>query len=337
MIGFALSSPPGKPKVAFYNEVAPGKGRIAFGSQQINIAHYAKDLFQSIDPIRVHSRGGGDRQGSRRRRARGADHPVRHRPADPEPGHAGGRQPDRAAVSQIRTTRSSGSSSTRRSRRDSPRWSRRSPSRCSAWPSPIFRRFSTAARQILGENVNLLGLRNSRTILQGSIASLPPKSSAAVALKQVVGFANLAIEGLGFASPVLGSIGTPLTVSQTQLARQDHPNRHLCGRDRGDRLADVRHAAAGGRDARARALGARLPRLVRGLVSPEAGCCRRRSSWRRGARGLTLSWRRRVARSCLWNGRASSCGWSALAFGGLAFGALGCGDRGARARGAAAR
>src|SRR5947207_741270 len=56
MIGFALSSPPGKPKVAFYSEVAPGKGTISFGNQRINVSSYAKDLFRSIEPIRVHSR-----------------------------------------------------------------------------------------------------------------------------------------------------------------------------------------------------------------------------------------------------------------------------------------
>ena len=41
MIGFALSSPPGKPKVAFYDQVPPGQGKISFGNQQINVAHYA--------------------------------------------------------------------------------------------------------------------------------------------------------------------------------------------------------------------------------------------------------------------------------------------------------
>src|SRR3989440_9686238 len=56
MIGFALSSPPGKPKVAFFSEVAPGKGTIHLGSQQINVSSYASQLFQSIQPIRVHSR-----------------------------------------------------------------------------------------------------------------------------------------------------------------------------------------------------------------------------------------------------------------------------------------
>ena len=56
LIGFALSSPPGKPKVAFYSQVAPGKGRVSLGSQQIDVSHYASELFQSIQPIRVHSR-----------------------------------------------------------------------------------------------------------------------------------------------------------------------------------------------------------------------------------------------------------------------------------------
>ncbi len=55
MIGFALSSPPGKPRVAFFSQVAPGKGRINFGSQQINVSSYAQQLFQSVDPIKVHS------------------------------------------------------------------------------------------------------------------------------------------------------------------------------------------------------------------------------------------------------------------------------------------
>ena len=56
MIGFALSSPPGKPKVAFFSEVAPGQGKISFGNQQINVSSYANQLFQSIEPIKVHSR-----------------------------------------------------------------------------------------------------------------------------------------------------------------------------------------------------------------------------------------------------------------------------------------
>jgi ABC-2 type transport system permease protein len=43
------------------------------------------------------------------------------------------------------------------------------------------------------------------------------------ALRQVVAFADLAIVGLGFASPALGSIATPLTIEQTQLAGRTTP------------------------------------------------------------------------------------------------------------------
>jgi ABC-type transport system involved in cytochrome c biogenesis permease component len=70
---------------------------------------------------------------------------------------------------------------------------------------------------LLGHSVNLLGLRNSRAIVDGAIASLPHRSSLRVALGQVSAFATEAIDGLGFAKPVLGSIGSPLTVTQTQL------------------------------------------------------------------------------------------------------------------------
>src|SRR3982074_2629042 len=55
MIGFAVSSPPGKPKVAFYSAVAPGQGRISFGNQQIDISRYANQLFQSVQAIRARS------------------------------------------------------------------------------------------------------------------------------------------------------------------------------------------------------------------------------------------------------------------------------------------
>ena len=105
------------------------------------------------------------------------------------------------------------------------------------------------------------------------------------ALTQVVNFANLAIQGLGFASPVLGSIGKPLTVDHDRARRQDHADRHVRRRDRRDRLADVRDAAAGLRPARARALGERLlaagarARLAVGV------CCRRRSALSARVRG----------------------------------------------------
>src|SRR5205085_6377747 len=72
-------------------------------------------------------------------------------------------------------------------------------------------------------NVQLLGLRVSRSIVEGAIAALPRSSPLRPALRHVVSFADLAIQGLAFASPALGSIATPLTIEQTQLAGRTTP------------------------------------------------------------------------------------------------------------------
>jgi ABC-2 family transporter protein len=223
MIGFALSSPPGKPRVAFYSGIAPGKGKVSFGSQQINISKYAQELFQSIQPIRVGSPAAAIakvRDGQAQAAlivpsdiitqiddlvTQGAGNPTVQlvlNSKDPlerefvqeaiatrlnEVEQAVSKQVLRVAVSDLHQVLNGGSV------------------------------------QLLGQSVPLLGLRNSRTIVQGTIAALPPGSSLRSALRQVVNFASLAIDGLGFASPVLSSIGNPLTVQQTELSGKTTP------------------------------------------------------------------------------------------------------------------
>jgi ABC-2 type transport system permease protein len=223
MIGFALSSPPGKPKVAFYSEVAPGGGRISFGNQQINISHYAGQLFQSIQPIKVHSR-----QEAIAKVKNGQALAALIVPSD--------------IVSQIQSLVTSGVGSPTvelilNSRNPLDRQfvqqaiSTRLNQVEQAVSRQVLRVAITDLRQVLnggtinlaGENFQLLGLRNSRAIVRGTIAALPRGSPLRPALRQVVGFADLAIAGLGFASPVLGSIGTPLTVDQTELAGSTTP------------------------------------------------------------------------------------------------------------------
>ena len=223
MIGFALSSPPGKPKVAFLTQVPRGRGRIHFGSQDINISSYAKDLFDSIDPIIVHSQSQAvaDVRSGRALAAlivpadipeqiqslvttgvgsptvrlilntsdpverQFADQAIQERLNDVE--QAVSKQVLRVAVGDLQRVLNGGTI------------------------------------QFLGQNFRLLGLRNSRALLRRAIDDLPARSSLRSALGQVVGFADLAIEGLAFASPVLGSIGTPLTVDQTDLSGQTTP------------------------------------------------------------------------------------------------------------------
>ena len=76
----------------------------------------------------------------------------------------------------------------------------------------------------VGQTVHLLGLRNTRAIVLGTIATLPARSALRPALQQVVAFADLAIAGLSFASPALSTIGNPLTVQRTELAGRTTPS-----------------------------------------------------------------------------------------------------------------
>ena len=223
MIGFALSSPPGKPKVAVYSAVPRGEGKIKFGSREVNIADYTKELDKSIQPIIVRSR-----EEAIAKVHNGQALAALIVPAD--------------IADQIQSLVSGGTGSP-------------SVELILNSKDPIDRQFVDQAittqlnsveqfisgkvlrvavsdlGQVLnggtinffGANFPLLGLRSSRAIVQATIDSLPRGSRLRPPLEQVASFANLAIEGLGFASPVLSSIGAPLTVHETNLAGSTTP------------------------------------------------------------------------------------------------------------------
>jgi hypothetical protein len=223
MIGFALSSPPGKPRVAYYSAVPAGKGQVSFGNQKIDISSYAKELFQSIQPIKVSSR---DQAIAKVKNGDALAALII--PSD--------------IVSQIESLISTGVGSPsvdvvlntkdplERQFVDQAITSRLgqveqavSKEVLSVAVADLGKVLNGGTLEFLGQKIPLLGLRNSRTIIQGSIASLPPHSSLRAALRQVVSFFDLAIGGLGFATPVLGSIGNPLTVNVTQLSGKTTP------------------------------------------------------------------------------------------------------------------
>jgi ABC-2 type transport system permease protein len=323
MIGFALSSPPGKPKVAFYSAIAPGKGKISFGNQQINISKYANELFRSVQPIKVHSQ-----QEAIAKVRDGEALAALIVPAD--------------IVSQIQSlvTQGAGSPTVQLVLNSKDPLERQFVNGAIATRlneveqavskqvlrvavSDLRQVLNGGSVQLLGQNVPLLGLRNSRAIVQGTISSLPPHSSLRTALRQVVNFADLAIDGLGFATPVLSSIGSPLTVQQTQLAGKTTPtNTYAVAIAVIVSLMFVTVLLAAGMLALERSENA-YPRLVRGLVSEEgllsekvvlaAGCAALVTLLM--AAGVSafvhLDW----GRFELWV--------LALAFGGLAFGAMG--------------
>jgi ABC-2 type transport system permease protein len=223
MIGFALSSPPGKPTVALYDAVPTGHGAVSIGNQKIDIAHYANQLFESITPIRVKTR-----EEAIAKVKSGQAQAALIIPAD--------------IVSQINNliTQGVGNPTVELflNSRD-PLERQFAQQAISARASQVEQAVSKQVLRVavsdlnqvlnggklnfLGQDVPLLGLKNARAVVQGTITSLPPNSPLIPALKQVVNFADVAIGGLGFASPVLGSIGSPLTIKQTELAGKTTP------------------------------------------------------------------------------------------------------------------
>jgi ABC-type transport system involved in cytochrome c biogenesis permease component len=323
MIGFALSSPPGKPKVAFYSEVPHGQGKISFGTQQINISSYASQLLRSIDPIRVKSRDAAIAK-------------VR----DGEALAALVIPSDLPQQIQSLVTTGVGSPTVELFLNSKDPLERQFVDQAISSRLNVVEQYvskqvlhvavsdlqqvlSGGALQFLGQSFHLLGLRTARTILQDAIATLPRSSPLRAPLGQVVGFASVAIEGLGFASPVLGSIGNPLTVTETQLAGRTTPtDTYAAAIAVIVSLMFVSLLLAAGMLAMERTENA-YARLVRGLVSPAellsekvvlaAGCA--------GAVTLVMAALVSLFVHLDW-GRFEL--WvAALALGGLAFGALG--------------
>jgi hypothetical protein len=323
MIGFALSSPPGKPKVAFDNEVPPGQDTISLGSQRLNVAGYADDLLGSIEPIKVHSPAAAI-AAVRDGRALAAVIIPADLPQQIESLVTQGfgrptvqlylntKDPiEREYVNQVI-----------QSRIDQVEQAV-SKQVLHVAVDDLQEVLTGGTVQILGQNVALLGLRDARTIIEGTLASLPAASPLRVALRQVVNFADLAIQGLAFAKPVLGSIGTPLTVDETQLAGRTTPtDAYAAAIAVIVSLMFVTMLLAAGMLALERSENA-YGRLIRGLITPGrllaekivlAGGCATVVTVVMAAfvsLFVHLEW----ARFELWV--------VALAFGGIAFGALG--------------
>ncbi len=323
MIGFAISSPPGKPTVAILNQVPPGRGEIKLGSQQINVASYAKQLFQSIKPVRVQSR----EQAIAKVRS-GAAAAAVIVPAD-VPQQIQSLVTQGVGTPTIELILNSKSPLERQFAEQA--INTRVNDVEQAVSKQVLRVAIGDLRQVLdggriqfaGQNVSLLGLRNTRTIIQGTLASLPKDSPLRPALQQVANFASLASQGLGFASPVLGSIGKPLTVTTTELSGKTTPtDAYAAAIAVIVSLMFVTLLLASGLLAIERSENA-YSRLVRGLVSP-LGLLSEKVTLSAACAGLvTLAMAMFVSLFVHLEWARFEFWVLALALSGLAFGALG--------------
>jgi ABC-2 type transport system permease protein len=220
LVGLALDRPPDKPKVAFANLVPPGESGFSVGGQELDVADYAPRLFEAIDPIRVDSREeaiekvrSGEALGAivlpedateklRRTLALGGGEPptveVYYNASDPLKREL----VESTIQSQLAEANDALSDAVLTE---------------AAGYIDVIVTGGKVALPLVGE-IDILGLRRARTIIEAAAATLPEDAPERIALAQVARFARLAADNLDVSKPILGAIGQPVRVKQTNVA-----------------------------------------------------------------------------------------------------------------------
>jgi ABC-2 type transport system permease protein len=213
-VGYAVSRPPSKPKVAFLNEVPPAQSKFDLGGRRLDASTYATQLFKSIDPVRVKSRAEAI--------------------AKVKSGEALGALIVPKGVTQaLQSAVSLSGSSVKPTLEvyyaaDNPLKQRYVEdtinSQVAKANEALSRELTKSAGKylgillrggsfsILGNRFDVLGLQTTNQILAGVRAALAPGDPQRRAVDQVRHFAQLAIDNLDLSSNVLGAISNPIRV-----------------------------------------------------------------------------------------------------------------------------
>ena len=293
LIGFALSRGPGKPTVAFVNEIPPAQRSSTSAASSSTRPSTRRELFEiGRRRASVDSRARGAREGRARRR--GARRVV-ILPADITAEARDRRASSRRSrCSTTARTRSSSATSSRSIRRAHGGGERRA--LASSFQQATAGYLQTAARRRHAQRARARrrtssACSNAHAIIAGAIA----RAAAEIAAARVARTGRAlraASRSTTSASrrDVLTTVGQPIEVRQTLVGGRRTPLDTFAVGDRGDRLADVRARAARRRPARARARGARLraararARLARRRCSPRRSLLAALCAFARGAR-----------------------------------------------------
>ncbi len=224
LIGLALSAGPAKPRVAFVNLVPKDATTFELGGEKLDAASYADKLFESIDPIRVKTRAeavdlvrSGDALGAL----------ILPRDATERLQNTinlSGGPPPRVEVLY------NAEDPVKRRYVEATIESRLSEANTllSAKLTTIAAKYigivvSGGTFSLLGQTIDVLGLRRSQAVIDGVAAGLPADSPQRAALAQVSRFARLASDNLDVSKPILASIGSPVRVKQTIVAGKRTP------------------------------------------------------------------------------------------------------------------
>ena len=219
LIGLALSRGPDKPTVAIVNELPAGQTSFSVGSQHLDVAQFANELFKSVKPVAVKTRAeavdkvrSGEVLGAlvvppdATEKLQDAINLAGTTPPTLEVLYNGD-DPIRAQLAE----------STIKSRlADANKALSDKLTQLAAQYLRILLKGGDFS--ILGQKFDVLGLERSKTSLEQTLSTLPPDSQQARNVKQVIDFAQIAIENLGLSDKVLAAVGQPLAVKRTVIA-----------------------------------------------------------------------------------------------------------------------
>jgi ABC-2 type transport system permease protein len=219
LIGLALSKGPDKPKVAFVNLVPNNANTFRLGGQEIDASKYARQLFQSVEPIRVRTRAeaiekvkSGEALGAlivpadiTEKLASGlqsAEVEVIYNNEDPVKGRY---------VEQIINSRLADANAALGEKLRG------------IAVQDIKLLLDGGEFDLFGRTLNVLGLRKTQSILEATLRTLPPRAPERRRLSEVERFASLAVANLNLASDVVGAVSQPVRVKRTALQGKRTP------------------------------------------------------------------------------------------------------------------
>ncbi len=218
-VGYGISAPPSKPKVAFYNGVPASASAFDLGGRKVDASRYADELFKDIDPIRVGSREAAIAK-VKDGEALGAlvvpeDITQQLQNATKLPG-----------ISEPPTLEVFYNSDNPLKRRYVEQTVKARLADANLALSGEVTKVAADALDVLlaggpfplpTGTIDVLGLKRAKTVLEGAQRGLGAKDPQRAAIQQVIDFADVAITSLNFANPVLGAIAAPIQVDTTEV------------------------------------------------------------------------------------------------------------------------
>ena len=218
LIGLALSRGPGLPRVAFLNEIPPRDAVITLGTTRIDTTLYERQLFQAMAPVPVSTRAqaiADVRDGSTLAALIiPADLPHLLASADQSAYVQviyNGDAINQSLVEDALESKLAQANAELAEQLEK------------VADGYIDLLLSGGRLSFLGLNFNVLGLRDSATILDGVLHGLPRGSPLRARIAPVAGFAKIAFNNLASSKQVIGAVGAPIVVRQQIISGHRTP------------------------------------------------------------------------------------------------------------------